>query len=63
MENIENNYQMWSRRIKEMELEKQACSKAKAKDNPPESGGIAEEGDASQGGAANKKETDVWVLF
>ena len=42
-----------------MELEKQACSKAKAKDNSPESGGTTPEGDSSQGGAADKKETDV----
>lgn len=59
MENIESNYQMWSRRIKEMELEKQACSKGKAKDNPPESGGITEEEDSSQGGAADTRETEV----
>ncbi|CAB3990601.1 cGMP-inhibited 3, 5 -cyclic phosphodiesterase A-like [Paramuricea clavata] len=58
MENIESNYQMWSRRIKEMELEKQACSKGKAKDNPPESGGITEEDDSSQGGAADTRETE-----
>ena len=42
-----------------MELEKQACSKAKAKDNSLESGGTTPEGDSSQGGAADKKETDV----
>ena len=50
---------MWSRRIKEIELEKQACSKAKGKDNPPEGGGTTADGDAPQGGAADKKETDV----
>ena len=59
MENIETNYQMWSRRIKEQELEKQACSKgSKAKDLPRDEGGIAEEDSSSQGGA-DKRETEV----
>ena len=50
---------MWSRRIKEMELEKQACGKVKGKENPPDSGGTTSDGDAPQGGVADKKETDV----
>ena len=50
---------MWSRRIKEMELEKQACGKGKSKDNSPENGGITEEEDSSQEGADDKKETEV----
>ena len=62
IENIENNYQMWSRRIKEMELEKQACSKTKAKDSPSETGGITEEEAPSNLGANDKKETEVWKL-
>lgn len=45
MENLESNYQMWSRRIKEMELEKQA-SKGKSKDNSVENGGITEDTDS-----------------
>lgn len=59
MENIENNYQMWSRRIKEMELEKQAFNNAKPKDSSPESGEIAEEDESSQGFISGKRETKV----
>lgn len=61
MENIENNYQMWVRRIKEQEIEKQAsCNNSvKNKEYLREEGDVEAETFVASNCSVPKRETEV----